>query len=46
MYLFLDRGERKNRERERNTDVRKKHPLVAFPTCPDWRPNPQSRPAP
>ena len=34
IYLFLERGEGREKERERNIDVREKHQLVAFPTGP------------
>ena len=48
IYLFLERWEGKEKERERNTDVLEKHWLVASQTpptrdvahnwgiCPDW----------
>ena len=29
----------RERERERNIDVREKHRLVAFHICPDWESN-------
>ena len=35
IYLFLERGERREKERERNTDVREKHQSVASCTCHD-----------
>ena len=50
-YLFSEIGERREKERERNTDERKKHQLVAsrkLPTsdlacnpgmCPEWELN-------
>ena len=45
MLLVLERKEGKEgeqeRERERNIDVREKHPLVAPCTCSDWESNPQ-----
>ena len=54
-YLLIsERGERREKDRERNTDVRKKHQLAAScvpPTrdlahnpgmCPDWESNRQS----
>ena len=34
-YLFLERGEGREKERERNSDVREKHRLVASGTHPD-----------
>ena len=42
-YLFLFREEGREKERERNIDVREKHQLVACCTCPDWVPNLQPR---
>ena len=42
----LEGGEGEEKERERNIDVRKKHPLVAFWMSPDWKPNPQTRHVP
>ena len=39
--LILEKGEEKEKKRERNTDVRENHPLVAFHICPEWGPNPQ-----
>ena len=53
IYLFLDRGEGREKERERNIDVQEVHQWVAscmLPTgdlahnpgmCPDWEPNQQ-----
>ena len=35
IYLFLQRGEERGKERERNIDVREKHRLVASPMYPD-----------
>ena len=35
IYLFLERGERREKERERNIDVGKKHQLVASRIHPD-----------
>ena len=35
IYLFLERGEGREKERERNIDVREKHRLVASHTAPD-----------
>ena len=43
IYLFLERGEGRKKERERNIDVREKHLLVASLTCPDVGPNPKLR---
>ena len=34
MYLFLERGERKEKERDRNMDVQEKHRLVVSHTPP------------
>ena len=34
MYLFLEKGEGREKERERNISVRQKHGSVAFRTCP------------
>ena len=45
-YLFLEKGEGKKKERERNIDVREKHWSVASHTHPDWRLNLQPRPVP
>ena len=33
---ILDRGEGKEKERERNINGREKHQLVAFYRCPKW----------
>ena len=53
LFYFLERGERKEKERERNISVREKHESVASHTppagdmahnpgmCPDWESNPQ-----
>ena len=41
IYLFLERGEGRKKERERNIDVREKHRWVTSCMCPDWGPNPQ-----
>ena len=42
IYLFLDRREGGQKQRERNMDVREKHQSVASCTCPDlglgWQP--------
>ena len=38
--LILERGEWRERERERNTDAREKHRSLASHTCPDWGPKP------
>ena len=50
-YLFLDRGRRRKKEREKNINVQEKHRLVASHTpptgdldhnpgmCPDWELN-------
>ena len=43
MYLFLERGEGKEKERERNIDVKEKHQLVSSHTGPYWGLNPQPR---
>ena len=40
MYLFLERREGREKERERNIEVREKHPSVASCRCPDRGPNP------
>ena len=39
IYLFLERGEGREKERERNITVREKHWSVASLTCPDQGPN-------
>ena len=53
IYLFLERGKRREKVRERNIDVQEKHPLVAScmhpdegqtqnsGMCPDWESNQQ-----
>ena len=41
IYLFLERGEGRQKERERDIDVRERHPSVASGRCPSWGPNPQ-----
>ena len=52
IYLFLEKGEGKEKEREKNIDVWEKHPLVASVPpagdlahnpgmCPDWESNQQ-----
>ena len=46
IYLFLEQGERREKERERNIDVRGRHGSVASSTHPNWGPNPQPRHAP
>ena len=38
-YLFLEREEGKEEEREGNIDVREKHQLVASCMCPEWGPD-------
>ena len=43
MVFILGTGERRERERERNIDVREKHRLVASHTRPFQGPNPQPR---
>ena len=35
IYLFLERGKRREKEGERNIDVREKHRLVASHMCPN-----------
>ena len=42
LFIFRERG-RREKERERNIDVREKHWLIASPTHPYWGPNPQPR---
>ena len=42
--LILEKGE--ERERERHSDVKEKHRLVAFRTLPDWGLNLQPRQVP
>ena len=42
-YLFLEKGEGRDKKRDRNVDVREKHRLVASCTSPDWEPNPKPR---
>ena len=46
IYLFLERREGREKERERNIDVREKHPLVAshMPPTADLARNPGSCP--
>ena len=34
LYLFLERGKGREKERERSIDVQEIHQLVASPTCP------------
>ena len=49
IYLFIylsERGEGREKERERNIDVREKHQLGASHTCSNWGQNPQSRHVP
>ena len=41
IYLFLEREEGRENERERNIHVREKYWLVAFCRYPSWGPNPQ-----
>ena len=36
IYLFLERGEGREKEGESSIDVREKHRLVACHTSPDW----------
>ena len=43
-YLILERGERREEERERNIHVREKHLLVASCMCSNRGLNPQPRP--
>ena len=43
--LILER-EGRDKERERNINVREKHWLVAFSVCPDWGMNPKPRHVP
>ena len=38
LYLFLEGGEGRYKEKERNIDVWEKHQLVASYTCPSWGP--------
>ena len=42
-YLFLERGEGRDKEKERNTDMREKHRSVASGTCPNQGLNLQLR---
>ena len=46
IHLLLERWEGKEKERERNINVREKLWLVICHTCPEWGPNPQSRQEP
>ena len=46
IYVFLERGEGREKQRERNIDVWKKHQLVASHACPNRRPGPQPRHVP
>ena len=41
IYLFLERGEGREKERERDIGVREEHQSVASQMSPDWEPNPQ-----
>ena len=41
--LLISEREEAGKERERNTNVREKHPSVASPTHPHQRSNPQPR---
>ena len=43
VYLFLERGEGREKERERNIDVWEKHPSFASHTSPNWGPGLQPR---
>ena len=43
MYLFLKRGEGREKEKERNIDVREKHLSVPPHMYPGWGSNPQLR---
>ena len=43
IYLFLERGEGREKKRERNMDIREKHRPVASLMCPDQGLNPQCR---
>ena len=36
LYLFFERGKRREKERERSINVREKHWSVASPMCPNW----------
>ena len=36
IYLFLERGEGRKTERERNINVGEKYQWVASCICPDW----------
>ena len=40
-FIYSERGEGREKERERNTDVREKHQLVASCTHHDWGLNQQ-----
>ena len=46
IYLFFERGERREKNRERNIDMREKHQWVASCMSLDWGPTPQSRHVP
>ena len=46
IYLLLERGEGREKERERNNNVREKHWLGASHTCPDRGSNLQPRHVP
>ena len=39
IHLFLERGERRKKERERNSEVREKHQSVASRSHPNLGPN-------
>ena len=43
IYIFLKRGEGRDKERERNVDVKENHWSAASLMRPNWRPNPQPR---
>ncbi|KAF6131762.1 NOVA alternative splicing regulator 1 [Phyllostomus discolor] len=44
--FYPERGEGREKEKERNIDLREKHQWVAFPTCPGWGLNLQHRHVP
>ena len=46
IYLFLEKGEGREREKGRNMDAREKHQSVASHVYPNWGLNLQSRHGP
>ena len=46
IYLFSERREGREKDKERNIDVREKHQSIASPMYPNQGPNPQPMPVP